>query len=229
MSITCLIPSYNEAGRIRTVLDAANAAPSIERILVLDDCSRDNTAQVVAQYPRVELKRNEVNLGKTRTIARGLREVDSEHILLLDADLTGLTAAHLERLIAPVKNGMADLTISLRGNSPRIWKTIGIDYISGERVLPRTLFDGKIEALEALPKFGLEVFMNQLILAANLSVEIVPWPEVSSPYKIAKRGRIHGLWAEAAMLNDIFHVITPWEASVQIRRLKKASRAASGV
>lgn len=222
MSITCLIPSYNEAERISLVLDAACATPSIERIVVIDDCSTDNTAQIVSQYPEVEFRRNEVNMGKTRTIAKGLREIESELLLFLDADLIGLTPTNLENLIAPVKNGNADLTISLRGNAPRVWRMIGIDYISGERVVPRTLFDGQLERLETLPKFGLEVFMNQLILAKNLSVEIVPWPHVSSPYKVAKRGRVNGLFAEIQMLGDIFRVISPWAIVSQIHQLKKA-------
>ena len=81
--------------------------------------------------------RQPVNAGKTRAVAAGVMAARHDHLMLLDSDLAGLTPAHLSGLIAPVAEGRAEVSISLRRNAPRFRHLIGIDYISGERVMPR--------------------------------------------------------------------------------------------
>ncbi|EEW25344.1 glycosyltransferase [Rhodobacter ferrooxidans] len=219
MTIACLIPAWNEAARIGGVLQAAQDHPLIDELLVIDDGSTDATAEVAHQHGARVLA-TPGNIGKTAALAHGLRQTDAEHVLLLDADLLGLTAADITALLRPVIEHRAVATISLRGNAPRTWRLIGIDYISGERVIPRALLVAHLVALEALPRFGFEVFLNRLLIAAKAPVEIVRWPNVASPSKAAKRGRLAGLRADAAMMTDIFRTISPWQALVQIRALR---------
>lgn len=161
------------------------------------------------------------NGGKTRAVTRGIAEARGSHILLLDSDLVGLGPEHLGALISPVLERRAEATISLRRNAPLIWRLIGIDYISGERVMPRRLLADQTEALLNLPRFGLEVFINRLWLAEGLHIAIVRWPEVESPYKHAKRGGwIDGLRADIAMLGDIFRTVPPVETLRQVVALR---------
>ena len=91
---------------------------------------------------------------------------------MLDSDLLGLDHEHLAALISPVVDRRAEATISLRRNAPRVWRAIGIDYISGERVMPRALLAERLDELRALPRFGLEVFINELWLDEELRITV---------------------------------------------------------
>lgn len=221
MRLTCLIPAWNEAARIGGVLDAVAGHPMIGRVLVIDDGSTDGTGGVAAARG-VEVLRTPGNLGKTRALALGLGVVPGGHVLLLDADLIGLTAGAVTRLAAPVAEGRAGAAISLRGNAPRTWRMIGLDYISGERVLPHALLAPHLGAFGALPRFGFEVFLNRLLIDQGAPVAVVPWQGVSSPSKAAKRGSLAaGLRADAAMMADIFRTVGPRECLRQIAALRR--------
>lgn len=218
MRVSCLIPAHNEAPRIGAVLDAALATPLIDEVIVIDDGSTDATATVSAR-PGVRLLHMAQNGGKTRALAAGIALSRGRLLLFLDADLTGLTPADLTRLIQPVIDGDAATSISLRRNAPFLWRWIGLDYISGERVLPRSLIEPHAEALCRLPRFGVEVYLNSLWIAARHSIAVVRWDGVESPSKARKRGALAGLLADAAMLSDIFRTIGPATALRQIPRL----------
>lgn len=220
---TCLIPAYNEAARIGAVLDAAIGHPLLAEVIVIDDGSDDGTgAAAAARGARVI--RTPGNLGKTRALAAGFAAAETSHVALIDADLAGLTPAAIAALIEPVRTGAADATISLRGNAPRTWRLIGVDYISGERVLATDVLAGQEERLRDLPRFGFEVFLNQRLLAAGARVRIVDWPGVASPSKAAKRGRAAGLKADAAMMRDILRTVGLRQCLSQIAALSPGRR-----
>lgn len=223
MSLTCLIPAWNEAARIGAVLGAVSGHPMVTRVLVIDDGSTDGTGDI-ARAAGVDVLRTPGNLGKTRALAMGLGTVEGGLVLLLDADLTGLRADDVARLARPVIAGRAGASLSLRGNAPRTWRLIGLDYITGERVLPHALLAPHLQSFGALPRFGFEVFLNRLLIARGDPVAVVPWPEVASPSKAAKRGSLlAGLGADAAMLGDIFRTVglrDPLRQIAALRRLR---------
>lgn len=206
-SVTCLIPAHNEALRLTHVLAAVTGHPMIARIIVIDDGSQDGTAEV-AQAMGAEVLRLSPNRGKSAAIAEGLRHVTSTHVLLLDADLTGLRGEDVTCLILPVQEGRADASMSLRGNAPRLWHWLGVGYITGERVLPMALVRTRMDDMARLPRFGLEVFLNTAMQTAGLSVNIVSWDKVASPSKSVKRGRLAGIIADVAMIHDILRTVS---------------------
>ncbi|MCB1336140.1 MAG: glycosyltransferase family 2 protein [Maritimibacter sp.] len=224
--LSCIIPAYNEAPRIGAVIRAVLATPEIGEVIVVDDGSTDATASVVEGMAvgaggRLRLLRQAQNGGKTRAVASGVAVARGEHLMLIDSDLVGLSPAALSRLAAPVLDGRAGASISLRGNAPRSWRLIGLDYISGERVMARRLLADRLDALDRLPRFGLEVFMNGLWLDAGLKIAVVDWPEVASPMKAAKRGGwVAGLKADAAMIRDILRTIPPLTVLRQIQGMR---------
>lgn len=221
MTITCIIPAYNEGPRIAAVASVAASHPALAEVMVIDDGSRDDTASVAASIPGVRVIRQPRNAGKTAALARGLALAQGDHVLLLDADLTGLTPDHLTALIDPVAQGRAQVAISLRGNAPGPWRLIGLDYISGERVLPRALVAPHLDVLATLPPFGFEVFLNQLLVRAGLRLAVVEWPDVASPLKHRKHGLWRGLRGDAGMIADMLRTHGPATLARQIMQMRR--------
>ena len=102
VTLTCLIPAYNEAPRIAGVLAAVVGHPALQAVLVVDDGSTDGTGDVARGFG-VAVMRTAGNLGKTAALAQALAQVETTHVLLLDADLIGLTAADVTALIAYIQ------------------------------------------------------------------------------------------------------------------------------
>ena len=219
---TCVIPAFNEADRIGSVLNAVIGHPLIGDVIVVDDGSTDDTA-AVAKAKGARVVKTPGNLGKTKALMHGFEHVTTSHIVLIDADLIGLTPGAVTSLIDPVRQGSAFASISLRGNAPRSWRMIGIDYISGERVILHSLLAGHGETIASLPRFGFEVFLNQLLIAQRAPVAIIKWPDVASPSKASKRGFMVGLFSDLEMLGDIFRTISPIECMRQILDLRRLS------
>lgn len=224
MSISCIIPAYNEANRIGRVLQVALSLPEITEVIVIDDGSRDGTAEVASetagQHPHFQLIRQARNGGKSRAIATGITAARGTHLLFLDSDLAGLGPSDLKALIMPIQTGQSDVALSLRRNAPAPWHWLGLDYISGERIMPRALLVDQIEQIAQLRSFGLEVFLNRLWIAKGLTVTVVHWPGVDSPLKSAKYGIVAGVISDIRMLTDMFRTVTPLTALRQILALR---------
>lgn len=220
-TLSCIIPAYNEATRIEAVLRSVVGHPLINEVIVVDDGSSDGTAEVVKGIDGVRLIELPQNKGKTWAVTVGIEAATGDTLMFVDADLLGLDASHLTALIAPVKEGKADITISLRANAPRAWHWIGIDYISGERVMPRGLLIDQIDAMRALPKFGLEVFMNSLLIRQSARIAIVHWPEVESPLKGAKFGWRDGLMRDVKMIRDMAQTVGLLGLAAQVYHMRR--------
>jgi glycosyltransferase involved in cell wall biosynthesis len=219
--LTCLVPAWNEAPRLQAVLRAVVGHPEIDRILVIDDGSTDGTGDV-ARAMGVQVTSTTGNLGKTGALVMGLRQVPGGHVLLLDADLQGLTKADISALIAPLRRQGAKASISLRGNAPWLWRWIGLDYISGERVISSALLRPHLDQIANLPRFGFEVFLNDLLIKEGAPVAIVPWPRVASPSKASKKGSLAaGLRADLAMIGDMFRTMGLRGCLAQILALRR--------
>jgi GT2 family glycosyltransferase len=224
MRITCIIPAYNEANRIAEVLKVALDHPSLSEIIMVDDGSTDGTAEQAlkasALYGHFQLIRHETNRGKSSAIATGIEEATGDLLLFLDSDLKGLGLQEISALIKPVTEGDADVALSLRRNAPRLWHWLGVDYISGERIMPRSLLSAHTETIRNLRGFGLEVFLNTLWIQQNLRLSVVEWPAVKSTPKWQKLGWLRGALADVNMLADMFATVGPTVALRQIKALR---------
>jgi len=219
--VSCIIPAYNEGPRIKAVLDVVAVHPLIDEIIVVDDGSSDDTATFVSGREKVELLSLAKNGGKTRALAAGLARARGTYVLFIDSDLIGLGAAELTALIQPVLDGRADMAISLRRNAPGLWHLIGIDYISGERMLRRELIADRLNELDALPRFGFEVWLNRVCINAAVRLAVVEWGRVDSPLKSRKYGVLQGIVADLRMMSDLLHTAGPWQLVRQIVRMRK--------
>jgi hypothetical protein len=110
--IAILVPAYNEAENIGTVL---NRMPSEvcgrpTAVLVVDDGSRDGTGDVAAEHGAV-VARHVINRGGGAALRTGYRlmvESGAEIVVTLDADGQHLPS-EMERLVKPVLDGEVDV------------------------------------------------------------------------------------------------------------------------
>ncbi len=112
--VAILIPAYNEARHLPRVIEACRALnPAV--VLVIDDCSTDDSPDVLAAEAgldqngvRVMALRNPYNMGKQGTVRRGLRLLsahpDLDAVALLDGDGQH-DPAELPRLAALLDRG----------------------------------------------------------------------------------------------------------------------------
>jgi glycosyltransferase involved in cell wall biosynthesis len=219
--VSCVIPAYNEGSRIEKILELVRKHPTINELIVVDDCSEDDTSDIVRKFKDIKLVSHNVNKGKSQAVATGILNAGGDFIVLLDADLIGLTAQNITDLISPVLSGEADISMSLRKNAPPYYRKIGIDIVSGERVFSKIFLEGHLEEIKKLPRFGLESFMNRLIIRNNLRIKVVFWPNVESPWKYKKVGFWRGIWGEIKMNLDILRTISIFEVFYQIAKMSR--------
>ena len=207
--ISCIICVYNEGERVRAILGAALHHPALSEIIVVNDGSTDETATVLAAYPGVKVISYPANRGKTYAMAQGIAAASGDYLMFLDADLEGVEPRHIDALADPVRRGKANATISLRANSLGIYRGLGLDFVSGERVIPRWLVEDAPAIMETLPRWGAEVFINERIIAAELRLSVVDWADVLNIRKYSKVGALRGMAAEMKMIGDAVSVVTP--------------------
>lgn len=208
--ISCIVCAYNEAERIRHILEAVRLHPALSEVIVVNDGSTDDTLALLAGYPNIKVISYAPNQGKTYALSRGIAEAKGEYLMLLDADLSGVTAADIQALADPVIGGRAQVSISLRSNSLALYRALGLDFVSGERVIPAWLMKKAAAEMQRLPRWGGEVFMNNLFIRHRLSIAVVDWPRVFNIRKYKKVGRWRGMFAELSMIGDAASVLTPW-------------------
>ncbi len=109
--IAILLPAYNEEVTIVKVIeDFKKALPQAE-IYVYDNNSKDKTNQLAKEAGAIV--RFEPRQGKGNVVRSMFREIDADYYIMADADDT-YPAAEVEKLLEPLRTGMADMTIGDR-------------------------------------------------------------------------------------------------------------------
>lgn len=87
IKLSIIIPVYNRATRITKALDSIPIRDDIE-VIVIDDCSTDNTMEVLKSYTRLPLiiLQNDVNSGPGIARNKGLDVAQGEYVTFLDSD-----------------------------------------------------------------------------------------------------------------------------------------------
>lgn len=109
--VAVLIPAYNEADTIAETVKAVKSIRGVDKIIVIDDGSSDDTSKV-ASDAGASVIRLEKNSGKGTALNIGLAQTDADIILMLDADL-GASAVEAGQLLEPVIRGEADMSIAV--------------------------------------------------------------------------------------------------------------------
>src|SRR5271169_1321441 len=120
LTFSIVIPAYNESGRIRPTLDALLRHMQEQKwdaeILVVNDGSRDDTAQIVREYgkahPQILLVENPGNRGKGYSVRNGMLHARGDICLFTDADLSS-PISEAQKLFDAIAAG-ADIAIGSR-------------------------------------------------------------------------------------------------------------------
>lgn len=109
-TISLIIPAYNEAKRIGTVL--SKIPDFIDEIIVVDDGSKDNTSEVAKNWGAkvIRLKQNQ---GKGAAMKAGINKASGDIIVFMDADGQH-NPKEIKKLIIPIINDEADFVIGSR-------------------------------------------------------------------------------------------------------------------
>lgn len=110
--ISVIIPAFNEVDRLPATLDSVYEFLSTKEnqfeIVVVDDGSSDNTAQLVRDYskahPNVRVVSYENNRGKGYAVRTGMMEADGEYLIYNDADGSS-PIEEIDKLIASIDEG----------------------------------------------------------------------------------------------------------------------------
>lgn len=143
--LSIVIPAYNEARTIHHILDLVAEVQLLNNIqkelIIVNDCSTDNTEKVLAEYIKnhhglnIQYFKHEVNKGKGAAIHTGIQKATGEYLIIQDADLE-YDPEEYNLLLKPVIKGFADVVFGSRflgGNSHRIlfyWHSIGNKFLT---------------------------------------------------------------------------------------------------
>ena len=191
MGISVVVPAYNEAGRISSVLRPVIASELVDDVIVVDDGSDDGTADEAKLFSIrvVELPENK---GKAAALDYGVSLAKNDTFLFLDADLVGLTTAHVDKLIHRYQEMNLDMAVGVFANGRRntdIAQKIN-PYASGQRVLNRKQWERAKQCLEEVEEvdFGIEIALSRLAAKENWVKEYVKLEGVTHVLKEEKRG-----------------------------------------
>ncbi len=135
--VAVVVPAHDEERLIATTL--AGIPEFVDRILVVDDASRDGTAELVrsSDDPRVELVSRDENGGVGAAIVTGYERALAEDldVVCVMAGDNQMDPADLLTLVEPVARGEVDYAKANRLVSGEAWKLIPRTRYLGNAVL----------------------------------------------------------------------------------------------
>ncbi len=187
--ITALVPAHDEADLIGSTVDALRTIKGIDRIVVVDDHSSDDTVGQ-ARLAGAEVLSLTSNLGKGGALQTGIDHLcgSADIVMFIDADLGG-SAQEAALLLEPIVRGEADMSIAA---FPKPQKKAGFGLVMGlarfgiralggpfDATAPlsgqRALNASALHAVQPLASgYGVEVAMTIWALRAGLRLIEIP-------------------------------------------------------
>ena len=178
-TLSIVIPAYNEERFIGALLQKIRAVDLrslgiVPQIIVVDDCSRDRTADIAAQVPGVTLRRMPVNGGKGRAVRAGIEAATGDFLIIQDADLEYDPNDYLPMLQA-LMSGRGDVVYGSRylGKGRHENQSLAA-YLGGRSLsLAALLFTGRYltDTVTALKLFHREQLANVTLETSGFELD----------------------------------------------------------
>lgn len=145
MLLSVIIPAYNEEKTIHLILNRVKAVQLAngfqKEVIVVNDCSKDKTAEALEEYCKqnrdfnIRVFHHEVNKGKGAALHSGIREAKGDFLIIQDADLE-YDPEEYNLLLKPVMHAGADVVYGSRfmGSKPHrilfFWHSLGNKFLT---------------------------------------------------------------------------------------------------
>lgn len=205
MNIYLVLPAYNEEKGLSDLLPHLTKFPY--SIVVVDDCSSDNTSNIIRSFSNIHLVSNKINLGYAASLLLGINKAFSlgaSHVITLDSD--GQHPLHAIPSIVNFFMSGSDCVLTIRNAlKPRFSERI-IAFISSKLWGVPDLYSGMR---------GFSRFFWQQYFRSNLLTSCLEYPFVhalSSGFRpdllfIQPLSRIEGPPRFAALLSADFIIL----------------------
>jgi len=187
--LSVVIPAYNEENTLAGVVKKLLELPHLLEIVIVDDCSRDHTAEIAeglaASDSRIRVRRHQKNSGKTEALKTGFAMTRGDIVIVQDADLE-YDPKEIPGVIKPILEGHADVVYGSRFLVRKATRVLYFYHFLANKVLTfssNMLTNLNMTDVETGYKaFRGEIIRNMIIKSSGFGFEI----EVTA--KIAKLG-----------------------------------------
>lgn len=189
--LSVIIPVYNEEKTILKVINKVKKSNTLnltKEIIVIDDCSKDNTKNILKKIKEKQIKifYHSKNMGKGSAIRTGLKNSTGDLVLIQDADLE-YNPNEYSKLLKPILENKADVVYGTRleaiqKNQKNMYK---LHYFGNLFLtfLTNLLYGTKITDMET----GYKLFKRKIIKGINLKARRFDFePEITA--KVLKKG-----------------------------------------
>lgn len=137
MTLSVVIPIYNEKETIREIYNCVKAVDIDKEIILVDDFSTDGTREILHSLADATTKvvMHDRNMGKGAALRTGFQNVTGDIVIIQDADLE-YDPQQYPKLIQPILDGKADVVYGSRfanGEYRRVlffWHMVGNKFLT---------------------------------------------------------------------------------------------------